>query len=52
MNKSEIAGLTYRSKENKEPGYSGTKRTASAEEKAVINNIISNFLGNILDKHA
>ena len=52
MNKSEIAGLTYRSKENKEPGYSGTKRTASAEEKAVINSTISYFLGNILDKHS
>tara|TARA_B110000858_G_C17428649_1_gene304447 strand:+ start:200 stop:358 length:159 start_codon:yes stop_codon:yes gene_type:complete len=52
MLKSDIAGLTYRSKENKEPGYSGTKRVASNEEKAVIGNIISNFLGNILDKHA
>lgn len=52
MNKSDIAGLTYRSKENKNPGYSGTKRVASVEEKAVINNIVDIFLLHILDKHS
>lgn len=52
MQKSDIPGITYRTKENKEPGYTGTKRVASNEEKAIINNIIGAFLGNVLDKHS
>lgn len=52
MNKSEIAGLTYRSKEVGDLSYSGTKRVASSDEKTTINGILSNFLASIIAKHS
>jgi|11BtaG_2_1085332.scaffolds.fasta_scaffold35788_2 hypothetical protein len=52
MNKSEIAGLTYRSKEVGEVSYTGTKRVASSSEKAGINSILSSFLSSIIAKHS
>ena len=52
MNKSEIAGLTYRSKEVGELSYSGTKRVASSEEKSAISGILSTFLASIITKHS
>ncbi len=52
MNKSEIAGLTYRSKEVGDLSYSGTKRVASDSEKATISTILGNFLGSIIAKHS
>jgi len=51
MNKSDIAGLTYRSKEVGDKPYS-SKRVASSSEKANINNILSSFLGAIIAKHS
>jgi len=52
MNKSEIAGLTYRSKEIGDVPYSGTKRVASDSEKTEINTILSNFLASVVAKHS
>jgi len=52
MQKSQIAGLTYREKEIGDPAYTGTKRVASSDEKATINGILSNFLSAILAKHS
>jgi len=51
MEKSQIAGLTYRSKENKEVAYSGTKRVASDSEKAAIATIFGQFLAAVKAKH-
>jgi hypothetical protein len=52
MQKSEIPGLTYRSKEIGDKAYTGTKRVASSSEKTTINGILSTFLGAILAKHS
>lgn len=52
MDKSSIAGLTYRSKEIGDVAYSGTKRVASSSEKTEINSILSNFLASIVSKHS
>lgn len=52
MQKSQIAGLTYRSKEIGDPAYTGTKRVASTDEKASINGILSNLFTAILAKHS
>ena len=52
MNKSEIAGLTYRSKDIGDVAYSGTKRVASTSEKTEISNILSNFLSSVVAKHS
>jgi hypothetical protein len=51
MQKSDIAGLTYRSKENKEAAYTGTKRVASDSEKSTINSIFSQFIAAVKAKH-
>jgi len=52
MNKSEIAGLTYRSKDIGDAPYSGTKRVASSSEKTEISNILANFLSSVVAKHS
>jgi len=52
MNKSNIAGLTYRSKNIGDKAYSGTKRVVSDSEKTTINTILGNFLGSIIAKHS
>tara|TARA_B100000497_G_C7553413_1_gene334266 strand:- start:638 stop:796 length:159 start_codon:yes stop_codon:yes gene_type:complete len=52
MNKSSIAGLTYRSKDIGDVAYSGAKRVASSSEKTQINGILSNFLSSVVSKHS
>jgi len=52
MDKSSIAGLTYRTKEIGDVPYSGTKRVASDSEKTEIKSILSNFLGSVVAKHS
>lgn len=51
MQKSQIAGLTYRSKENKEVAFTGDKRLASDAEKSTISTIFGQFLAAIKAKH-
>lgn len=51
MQKSQIAGLTYRSKENKEVAYSGTKRVPSNAEKSTISTILGQFFTALKAKH-
>jgi|TARA_R110001592_G_scaffold10354_5_gene53872 hypothetical protein len=51
MQKSDIAGLTYRSKDNKVEAYSGTKRVASDSEKSTVNSIFSQFIAAVKAKH-
>jgi len=48
MDKSSIAGLTYKSKNIGDPAYSGAKRTVSTDEKNTINSILSNFLAAVV----
>lgn len=50
MNKSEIAGLTYREKEVGDKIYV-TKRVASSDEKTSINNILNTFLQLVRTSH-
>ena len=52
INKTDIAGLTYRSINIGDPSYTGTKRVASNAEKTEINTILSNFLSSVIDKHS
>lgn len=52
MLKSEIAGLTYRSKENKDASYSGPKKTPTQTDKDEIAIIRGHFLSGIISRHS
>jgi hypothetical protein len=52
MLKSEIAGLTYRSKENKDASYSGPKKTPTQADKDEIAVIRGHFLASIISRHS
>lgn len=52
MLKSQIAGLTYRSKENKDASYSGPKKTPSQTDKDEIAIIRGHFLSGIISRHS